>query len=179
MACMECPQRSCHHGVGADATSRFQKGNRLRSNTNSYLWLAVSAHTPTMVGYEHKEKMVFFKKNKRTSLINLLFSHIQLTKFKEANMTKEEQLKKLQQQREKIARKIAVKQRQLNAESRKRDAHQKIMLGASVLAVLGRPYEEGDEYRLLAFLKSQETRGGYFSVAMNAKKPEEESGYHT
>lgn len=56
-------------------------------------------------------------------------------------------------------------------EERKRDAHEKILLGVSVLNVLGRPYIEGDEKRLKEFLEKQEQRGKYFTTAMNRNLP--------
>lgn len=60
-------------------------------------------------------------------------------------------------------------------EKRKADTHNKIVLGGAVLSVLGREYHEGDEERLIAFLKAQNQRGNYFASAMqipsNEAKP--------
>ena len=56
-------------------------------------------------------------------------------------------------------------------EERKRDAHEKILLGGAVLSVLGRPYIEGDEKRLQEFLEKQERNGKYFTSAMNRNLP--------
>lgn len=56
-------------------------------------------------------------------------------------------------------------------EERKKDTHNKIVLGATVLSVLGRTYIDGDEKRLIEFLKGQEERGGFFSSAMNRNLP--------
>ena len=56
-------------------------------------------------------------------------------------------------------------------EERKRDAHEKILLGGAVLSILGRPYIEGDEKQLKAFLEKQERNGKYFTSAMNRNLP--------
>ena len=52
-------------------------------------------------------------------------------------------------------------------DKRKKDTHNKILLGATVLSILGRPYADGDENRLRTFLENQERRGKFFSNAMN------------
>jgi hypothetical protein len=57
------------------------------------------------------------------------------------------------------------------ADERKKDAHEKILLGASVKAVLGRPYIDGDEQRLKEFLEKQERNGNFFTKAMNRNLP--------
>lgn len=57
-------------------------------------------------------------------------------------------------------------------EKRKADTHNKIVLGGAVLSVLGREYHEGDEERLIAFLKAQNQRGNYFASAMQITENE-------
>lgn len=57
-------------------------------------------------------------------------------------------------------------------DKRKKDTHNKILLGATVLSILGRPYADGDENRLRAFLEGQEGRGRFFSNAMNRNLPQ-------
>ena len=42
-----------------------------------------------------------------------------------------------------------------------------IEIGGTVYSILGREFIEGDIERLAAFLKGQDSRGGYFSKAMN------------
>lgn len=56
-------------------------------------------------------------------------------------------------------------------DERKKDAHNKILLGATVLSVLGRSYIDGDEKRLMDFLAKQERNGKYFTSAMNRNLP--------
>lgn len=79
---------------------------------------------------------------------------------------KNAELDRLKQRKERLEKQIANKQRSISNATRKQDAHQKILLGGAVLSILGRAYAEGDEGRLIAFLKSQEERGQYFSKAM-------------
>ena len=52
-------------------------------------------------------------------------------------------------------------------EERAKRTKQLIEMGGMIYSILGREYEEGDKERLAAFLKGQESRGGYFSKAMN------------
>lgn len=78
---------------------------------------------------------------------------------------------KQQQKLEEMKKKLAAAKKREAEEKRKADAHNKIVLGGAVLSVLGREYADGDENRLIAFLKNQNERGGYFDKAM--KLPEE------
>ena len=89
------------------------------------------------------------------------------------------QIEKTEQQ---IQRMIAKKKRledKVRKKSRREDAHEKIVIGGVVRSVLGRDFEEGDDRRLLYFLKMQERNGHYFTKAMNRrdqkenKKPDE------
>ena len=59
-----------------------------------------------------------------------------------------------------------------------RSAKQLIDIGGVVASVLGREFEEGDNIRLMNFLKMQERNGSYFSKAMNRERTEnaEKSG---
>ena len=82
--------------------------------------------------------------------------------------TLEERLEALEQRKAKLQKQEAV----LKEQQRKKSTHEKIVLGGAVLSVLGRPYQNGDEERLIAFLRAQENRGSYFSTAMNDKSSE-------
>ncbi len=79
----------------------------------------------------------------------------------------EEQLAELEKKQEEL--KEAKKQliAKHKKDERKKDTHEKILLGASVKAVLGRPYIKGDEQRLKEFLEKQDRNGNFFTNAMN------------
>ena len=72
---------------------------------------------------------------------------------------------------------IRASEKRLDAENKKKlrqlDAHNKIVMGGVILAVLRREFEEGDDRRLLYFLKMQERNGHYFTKAMNRRDLEE------
>ena len=57
-------------------------------------------------------------------------------------------------------------------EERKARTHRLITIGGAVSAVLGRDFVEGDDMRLMNFLKQQERNGNYFSKAMNKGAPD-------
>jgi hypothetical protein len=62
-------------------------------------------------------------------------------------------------------------------EKQKKDADRKartrrlIEIGGSVESVLGREFKDGDNIRLMNFLKAQERNGSYFSKAMEKELP--------
>lgn len=98
-------------------------------------------------------------------------------------MTKEERLEReIAKDNKSIARisqsimRIRASEKRLDAENKKKlrqlDAHNKIVMGGVVRSVLGRDFEEGDDRRLLNFLKMQERNGHYFTKAMNRRDPE-------
>lgn len=72
---------------------------------------------------------------------------------------------------------IRASEKRLDAENKKKlrqlDAHNKIVMGGVIRSVLGREFEEGDDRRLLYFLKMQERNGHYFTKAMNRRDLEE------
>ncbi len=98
-------------------------------------------------------------------------------------MTKEERLereiakdnKSIERISQSIMR-IRASEKRLEAENKKKlrqmDAHNKIVMGGVIRSVLGRDFEEGDDRRLLYFLKMQERNGHYFTKAMNRRDPE-------
>ncbi len=99
-------------------------------------------------------------------------------------MTKEERLEKEIVRQEKSMERlnqsimrIEASQKRLQAENKKKirslDAHNKIVMGGVVRSVLGRDFEEGDDRRLLYFLRRQERNGNYFTRAMNRRGPSE------
>ena len=57
-------------------------------------------------------------------------------------------------------------------EERRARTHRLITIGGVVGSVLGRDFVEGDDMRLMNFLKQQERNGGYFSKAMNKGAPD-------
>ena len=97
-------------------------------------------------------------------------------------MTKEErQEQEIARQEKSIKRleqsvmRIRASDRRLQAENKKKlrqlDAHNKIVMGGVIRSVLGRDFEEGDDRRLLSFLRMQERNGHYFTKAMNRREP--------
>ena len=59
------------------------------------------------------------------------------------------------------------------AEERKKRNHLLIEIGAAVESLMDRPVQEGDEIRLLNFLKRQEANGRFFTKAMEKSVPDE------
>ena len=57
-------------------------------------------------------------------------------------------------------------------EERKARTHRLITIGGVVSSVLGRDFVEGDDIRLMNYLKQQERNGSYFSKAMNKGAPD-------
>ena len=57
-------------------------------------------------------------------------------------------------------------------EERRARTRRLITIGGVVSSVLGRDFVEGDDMRLMNFLKQQERNGGYFSKAMNKGAPD-------
>ena len=99
-------------------------------------------------------------------------------------MTKEErQEQEIARQEKRMKRleqsvmRIRASEKRLQAGNKKKlrqlDAHNKIVMGGVIRSVLGREFEEGDDRRLLYFLKMQERNGHYFTKAMNRRDLEE------
>ena len=81
--------------------------------------------------------------------------------------TIEEQIAELQKkQKELKEQEKRLRARKTKEERAKRTKHL-IEMGGMIYSILGREYVEGDIERLAAFLKGQDSRGGYFSKAMN------------
>lgn len=81
--------------------------------------------------------------------------------------TIEEQIAELQKkQKELKEQEKRLRARKSKEERAKRTKHL-IEMGGTIYSILGREYVEGDIERLAAFLKGQDSRGGYFSKAMN------------
>lgn len=95
-------------------------------------------------------------------------SSVEKEKFEKLIVSREKEKQKM----EELKRKLAAQKTRVQNEKRKEDAHNKIVLGGAVLSVLGREYQPGDEQKLIAFLKSQNDRGNYFTNAMNFEKSE-------
>ena len=57
-------------------------------------------------------------------------------------------------------------------EERRARTHRLITMGGVVSSVLNRDFVEGDDMRLMNFLKAQEKNGNYFSKAMNKGAPD-------
>ena len=84
-----------------------------------------------------------------------------------AKRTIEEQIAELQKkQKELKEQEKRLRARKSKEERAKRTKHL-IEMGGTIYSILGREFIEGDIERLGAFLKGQDSRGGYFSKAMN------------
>ena len=59
------------------------------------------------------------------------------------------------------------------AEDRKKRTHCLIEIGAAVESLMDRPVQEGDDLRLLNFLKKQEANGRFFTKAMEKPIPQQ------
>lgn len=102
--------------------------------------------------------------------------------FEERIKEKEDKAQDLINQAKKYQAQSKALQKQQKEEERRKRTKQLIDIGGVVASVLGREFEEGDNIRLMNFLKMQERNGSYFSKAMNrertenAEKSEEQAG---
>lgn len=87
------------------------------------------------------------------------------TSKKRTRKTTEESLAELEKEEKALQAKKKALKAKLSTEKRKQDTKEKIILGAIIKSYLG-DYQEGDEGRLLAFIKAQDERGSFFSKAM-------------
>lgn len=88
--------------------------------------------------------------------------------------TKEQKLAELEEKQKQLkaqARKIKAS---ISQEERKKRTKHLIEAGGTIYSILGRDFIEGDIERLAAFLKGQESRGNYFSNAMNDHNKQDE-----
>ena len=84
---------------------------------------------------------------------------------------KDEEIQKMLEKTNQLkAQKRALEQKK-KAEERKSRNHHMIQIGGAVMSVLGRDFIDGDDLRILNFLKGQERNGGYFTKAMNKDLP--------
>lgn len=85
---------------------------------------------------------------------------------------KDDEIQKLLERASQLkAQKRQLEQRK-KAEERKARTHSLIVIGGIVSSVLNRDFVEGDDMRLMNFLKTQERNGNYFSKAMNKGAPD-------
>ena len=85
---------------------------------------------------------------------------------------KDDEIQKLLERASQLkAQKKQLEQRK-KAEDRKARTHSLIVMGGVVSSVLNRDFVEGDDMRLMNFLKTQERNGNYFSKAMNKGAPD-------
>ena len=85
---------------------------------------------------------------------------------------KDDEIQKLLERASQLkAQKRQLEQRK-KAEERKARTHRLITIGGVVSSVLNRDFVEGDDMRLMNFLKQQERNGNYFSKAMNKGAPD-------
>ena len=81
--------------------------------------------------------------------------------------TIEEQIAKLQKKQKELKEQEKRLRAKKSKEERAKRTKHLIEIGGTIYSILGREYVEGDIERLAAFLKGQDSRGGYFSKAMN------------
>ncbi len=85
---------------------------------------------------------------------------------------KDDEIQKLLERANQLkAQKRQLEQRK-KAEERKARTHSLIVIGGVVASVLNRDFVDGDDMRLMNFLKQQERNGNYFSKAMNKGTPD-------
>ena len=85
---------------------------------------------------------------------------------------KDDEIQKLLERASQLkAQKRQLEQRK-KAEDRKARTHSLIVIGGVVSSVLNRDFVEGDDMRLMNFLKTQERNGNYFTNAMNKGAPD-------
>lgn len=78
----------------------------------------------------------------------------------------EERIAELQKKQAELKAQEKKLKAQQNQAERKARTKRLIEIGGAVESVLGRPIEKDDIPKLIAFLKRQEDRGGWFSKAM-------------
>ena len=84
---------------------------------------------------------------------------------------KDDEIQKLLERASQLkAQKRQLEQRK-KAEDHKARTHSLIVIGGVVSSVLNRDFVDGDDMRLMNFLKQQERNGNYFSKAMNKGAP--------
>lgn len=81
--------------------------------------------------------------------------------------TIEEQIAELQRKQKELKEQEKRLKAKKSKEERARRTKHFIEMGGTIYNILGREFVEGDIERLAAFLKGQDSRGGYFSKAMN------------
>lgn len=81
--------------------------------------------------------------------------------------TKEQRLAELEEKQKQLKAQARKLKASISQEERKKRTQLLIKAGGIITSVLGRDLVESDMERLAAFLKGQDSRGGYFSKAMN------------
>ena len=81
--------------------------------------------------------------------------------------TIEEQIAELQKKQKELKEQEKRLRAKKSKEERAKRTKHLIEIGGTIYSILGREYVEGDIERLAAFLKGQDSGGGYFSKAMN------------
>ena len=79
---------------------------------------------------------------------------------------KDSEIQKYLEKARQIQEQKRILEKQKKESDRKMRTKRLIEIGASVESVLGREFQEGDNIRLMNFLKAQERNGKYFSKAM-------------
>ena len=85
---------------------------------------------------------------------------------------KDDKAQELLNQAKKYQDQAKALERKMKEEERRKRTKQLIEIGGVVASVLGREFEEGDNIRLMNFLKMQERNGKFFSKAMNRERTE-------
>lgn len=81
--------------------------------------------------------------------------------------TIDERLEEIEEKQKQLKAQAQMLKARKSTEERKKRTKHLIEMGGTVYSVLGREFLDGDVERLAAFLKGQESRGEYFSKAMN------------
>ena len=124
------------------------------------------------VGSKTDEKKIFFVSdnffNNERQVISMAIKRTIDERIQEKDNMMQQLLTKAKQYEAQI-RQLEKRKKE---EERKARIHRLITIGGAVSAVLGRDFVEGDDMRLMNFLKQQERNGNYFSKAMNKGAPD-------
>lgn len=92
---------------------------------------------------------------------------------------KEELLRRKLEEAKKLEEQLKQLNNKKKAEDNKKRTHRLIEIGGAVESVLGHPIEHDDLPRLIAYLKNQDSKGGYFTRAMGYEYVSEQNPYST
>ena len=124
------------------------------------------------VGSKTDEKKIFFVSDNFFNNERQVISMASKRTIDERIQEKDNMMQQLLTKAKQYEAQIRQLEKRKKEEERKARTHRLITIGGAVSAVLGRDFVEGDDMRLMNFLKQQERNGNYFSKAMNKGAPD-------